>query len=577
MIKRLLIILLLFASSVGAQAFDPRSGRSVSGYTEVSFTTTPEFSAAQNAIFKITLTGNVTSSTLVSPFVGQYLRFVICQDAVGSRTFAWPASFVDGPTIHSTASACQLYIFTVESILTIRFVPTVGTGGSGGAVSSVFGRTGAVVKVANDYAVADISGLQTALDGKQVSGSYEAPLTFNAPLSRTTNAVDCVVASGSVAGCLSAANWTTFNSKQAALGFTPENPANKNAASGYAGLGATSKIATAQISAVLASSDLTNDSALEKTANKNAVSGYAGLSAGSKITASQMSAVLASSDLTNDSALEKTVNKGAANGYAPLNASSRVPIANIASGVPDGTKFVRDDGTLVTPSGGGAVSSVFTRTGAVVAASGDYTAAQVTGAEDTANKGAVNGYAGLGANSRVPTAQLGSGTADATTFLRGDQTYAAPSGGSDPWTYVRLVSDFVTSSATAVDVTGMAFTPAANLRYEISGTFLLRTATTTVGPRTGVAWPTGMTDGVVVLRVESAAGTQVMAQGNINAAVLAPVGGLPTNTQSYPGELRGMLLAGATPSGTFKIQLASETAGTNVTMKAGSFLRWRTF
>ena len=35
-----------------------------------------------------------------------------------------------------------------------------------------------------------------------------------------------------------------------------------------------------------------------------------------------------------------------------------------------------------TPSGGGAVSSVFTRTGAVVAATGDYTAAQVTHAVD---------------------------------------------------------------------------------------------------------------------------------------------------------------------------------------------------
>jgi hypothetical protein len=43
----------------------------------------------------------------------------------------------------------------------------------------------------------------------------------------------------------------------------------------------------------------------------------------------------------------------------------------------------------------GDVDSVFGRTGAVVAANGDYTVGQVTGAEATANKDATGGYAGL--------------------------------------------------------------------------------------------------------------------------------------------------------------------------------------
>jgi hypothetical protein len=146
---------------------------------------------------------------------------------------------------------------------------------------------------------------------------------------------------------------------------------------------------------------------------------------------------------------------------------------------------------------------------------------------------------------------------------------------ADRWIYVKLASDFVTSSGSAVDVTGLFFTPSANTQYEVQGTFFLRTATTTIGPRPGLAWPTGLTDGVAVIRTPSSATAFTSVLGNPNAALLAAVGGLPNTTQSYPGMLEASLLAGATPSGTFKIQLASETAGTNVTMKAGSFIRYR--
>jgi hypothetical protein len=52
---------------------------------------------------------------------------------------------------------------------------------------------------------------------------------------------------------------------------------------------------------------------------------------------------------------------------------------------------------------------------------------ELAGTEKTANKNQPNGYAGLDANGIVPPAHLGSGTANSTTFLRGDGSFATPS------------------------------------------------------------------------------------------------------------------------------------------------------
>lgn len=148
--------------------------------------------------------------------------------------------------------------------------------------------------------------------------------------------------------------------------------------------------------------------------------------------------------------------------------------------------------------------------------------------------------------------------------------------GTEPWTYVTKVGDFSTSSASAVDVPGLAFTPVLNKTYEVEVVLFTRTATATVGPRPGIAWPTGLTDGIATIQQTSSATANVFANGNMNAAVLAPVGGLPNTTQSYPSFIHAVFITGASPSGTWRVQLASETAGTNVTVKAGSFLRYRT-
>ena len=84
-------------------------------YTAVSFSATPTFTFGAGVnTFEITLTGNVTSSTVAAAVAGQPATFVICQDATGSRTFAWPAGFHGATTIGSTSSKCNTQTFTFD-------------------------------------------------------------------------------------------------------------------------------------------------------------------------------------------------------------------------------------------------------------------------------------------------------------------------------------------------------------------------------------------------------------------------------------------------------------------------------
>ena len=87
--------------------------RFVSGVNTVTYSATPTFDASLGNTQKITLTGNVTSSTLSNATAGQSINFLICQDATGSRTFVWPTNVLGGMTIGATLSTCsaQNFIF----------------------------------------------------------------------------------------------------------------------------------------------------------------------------------------------------------------------------------------------------------------------------------------------------------------------------------------------------------------------------------------------------------------------------------------------------------------------------------
>lgn len=80
------------------------------GVVNVTYSATPTFDASIGNLFKITLTGNVTSSTLTGLVsVGlQPVTFMIIQDGVGGHTFAWPANIIGGMSISGTAGAVNV-------------------------------------------------------------------------------------------------------------------------------------------------------------------------------------------------------------------------------------------------------------------------------------------------------------------------------------------------------------------------------------------------------------------------------------------------------------------------------------
>lgn len=300
-------------------------------------------------------------------------------------------------------------------------------------------------------------------------------------------------------------------------------------------------------------------------------------------------------------ALESTpVSKSSASGsYDPAGTAAAAVAAHEGAADPHpGYLTAAEGGALYAPAGhvgaGGTAHSTATASTAGFMASADKSKLDGVAAGATANASDAalrdrSTHTGTQAASTISdfseavddrvSALLVAGAGVTLTYNDAANTLTvAASGGADPWTYVVLGADFVTNSATAVAITGMAFTPDPNTRYEFEALLLCRTATTTVGPRPGIAWPTPtQVDGVAYGQITSAAGSNVFQNGHMAAAFLMPVGGLPDTTNSWPARIKGNIITGGTVTLGLRLQLASETAGTNVTVRAGSFLKYRTY
>jgi hypothetical protein len=89
------------------------SAFALAAFARVAYSETPTFDASTANTFEITLRGNVSHSTLVNAIAGEQLNFIVCQDAAGSRSFAWPTNVKGSAVVGSKIGTCsaQSFIF----------------------------------------------------------------------------------------------------------------------------------------------------------------------------------------------------------------------------------------------------------------------------------------------------------------------------------------------------------------------------------------------------------------------------------------------------------------------------------
>jgi len=84
------------------------------GLVSVAFSATPVFDAFAGLTFEMTLTGNVTSSSVANGTAGNTITFIIRQDGTGGRTFAWPANFKGASLIAPDANLYSVQSFVFD-------------------------------------------------------------------------------------------------------------------------------------------------------------------------------------------------------------------------------------------------------------------------------------------------------------------------------------------------------------------------------------------------------------------------------------------------------------------------------
>jgi hypothetical protein len=150
-------------------------------------------------------------------------------------------------------------------------------------------------------------------------------------------------------------------------------------------------------------------------------------------------------------------------------------------------------------------------------------------------------------------------------------------GGSDPWTYVSLGSDFTHSTTLPVDVTGLSFSAEPSKKYEIEGRFLVRSAAVSTGVQVGLAWPSNTDTSKSACHIASPSSASAIFIRNLAGGVddAAQSLGAVSTTAASLAWLTAVLFTTSGSADAFQIRVESEIGASQVRIIAGSFIRYR--